>query len=149
MSITLQGVPVHCGKATSQWFEKLFWGPWSCDDASWCTIDGPLDKKASQYIVDTGCHKVVSWCFIGSVGCDIMRCPGVWLAGCFIAEFPGGCSAGSTAAGGRGCRARLPSRRRTGRRGGPAPRRSGAGRNPWPPGRRGWRPQCLTCPCDW
>lgn len=53
----------------------------------------------------------------------------------FRAMLPGGWTADSPAAGGRGSPAMPPSQTPTERPCGPAPRRSGADRNPWRPGR--------------
>lgn len=55
----------------------------------------------------------------------------------FRATYPGGSTADKLAAGNMGCPARPQSQRLIGKPCGPAPRQSGAGRNPWPLDRKG------------
>lgn len=62
---------------------------------------------------------------------------------------PDGSTADSPAAGNKGCLARPQSQRRTGKPCGPAPRQSGAGRNPWPPGKTSWHPPPRWSPFGW
>lgn len=55
----------------------------------------------------------------------------------FRAIYPDGSTADKRAAGNKDCPARPRSQRPIGKPCGPAPRQSGAGRNPWPPDRKG------------
>ena len=68
-------------------------------------------------------------------GLSVPSCPSQSTA--LRVTCPGGLTAGSPAADNKGCLARPQSQRLTGKPCGPVPRQSGAGRNPWPPGRTG------------
>lgn len=60
-----------------------------------------------------------------------------------------GSTAGSPEAGNKGCLERPQSQRLTGKPCGPTPHQSGAGRNPWPPGKTGWHPPPCWSPFGW
>lgn len=124
------------------------WGKWRDSffppAETFCCLSPPRNRGGRQTLKSNYFHTFQSGC-----SAVLLSPRPLGLCVAFRVMCPDGWTAGSPAAGNKGCRARPPSQRRTGKPCGPAPRLSGVGRNPWQPDRTGWRPPPRWSPCGW